>query len=155
MSLRNVSATGAPAYDCAGFYGFGNVDGCADPAPRWRHMLRTTWTTPWDFDVSLAWRYVGATRVAASSSNPVLANVYQPADFSLGSRSYFDLSAAWRVNDRLEFRFGINNLFDTDPPFAGSSGNDFLYGVAANGNTYPGVYDSLGRWLFVGVTARN
>lgn len=52
---------------------------------------------------------------------------------------------------RLELRAGVNNLFDVDPPVVGA---DYQSGVAANGNTYAGVYDTLGRWLFVGLTAR-
>ena len=33
---------------------------------------------------------------------------------------YFDLSALWQVNDGLQLRTGINNLFDREPPIAGN-----------------------------------
>lgn len=39
---------------------------------------------------------------------------------------------------------GINNLTDREPPIVGTSGGD-------NGNTYPGLYDALGGYLFMGV----
>jgi outer membrane receptor protein involved in Fe transport len=49
------------------------------------------------------------------------------------------------------FRLGVNNVFDKDPPLVGSSvgGTDTRF----NGNTYPTVYDSLGRYAFLGMTA--
>jgi outer membrane receptor protein involved in Fe transport len=54
----------------------------------------------------------------------------------------------------ISLRAGINNLFDKDPPVV--DGNNIgLAGVTqfGNGNTYPGVYDTLGRTVFVGITA--
>ena len=147
MTYRTVTEPGALPYDCAGFYGFG----CGDPAPRWRHTLDTTWKTPWDFDVSVAWRYVSAVKVSGASTNPILASNFDPVDYRLGPRSYIDMSLDWRIDDRWEVRAGVRNLFDIDPPIVG---NDFLAGIANNSNTYPGVYDALGRWLFTGLTAR-
>jgi outer membrane receptor for ferrienterochelin and colicin len=147
MELSTVTEPGTPAFDCAGYYG----EICGDPVPRWRHMLRTTWNTPWNFDVSINWRYVSAVKVAAASPNPILASPYDQADYVLASRSYVDLGVDWRVNDQFELRAGVNNVFDMDPPVVGT---DWQAGITANSNTYPGVYDALGRWLFVGVTAR-
>lgn len=147
MVLTTQTEPGAPSYDCAGFYGIQ----CGDPAPRWRHILRLGWETPWNLDVTLAWRYVGPVIVAAASTNPVLKLPFDAADYRLGPRSYIDLSLDWRISKRLELRMGVNNLFDVDPPVVGT---DFQSGVAADANTYPGVYDVLGRWLFVGLTAR-
>ena len=45
-------------------------------------------------------------------------------------------------------RFGINNVTDEDPPVA-VTGAPF-----GNGNTYPQVYDTLGRYVFMGLTAK-
>jgi iron complex outermembrane recepter protein len=146
LDLTTVAEPGEPAVDCAGYYGFG----CGDPVPTWRHLLRATWNTPWNFDLSMAWRYVSKVRVSAASANPILSQPFPQADAALAARSYVDLSLDWRVSRRLELRVGVNNVFDVDPPVIGT---DFQDGVAANSNTYPGVYDALGRWLFVGVTA--
>jgi outer membrane receptor protein involved in Fe transport len=147
MALTTVTEPGAPAFNCAGYYGLN----CGDPVPRWRHVLRIGWETPWKFDLSLAWRYVSPVIIAAASPNPVLRVPFDQADYRLGSRSYIDLSFNWRVTNRVELRAGVNNVFDVDPPVIGS---DFQTGVAANSNTYPGVYDALGRWIFLGLTAR-
>ena len=46
-------------------------------------------------------------------------------------------------------RIGINNLTDEDPPLVGQSNCPSVY---CNGNTFPQVYDTLGRYGFVSVT---
>ena len=140
------TAPGTPSFNCAGYYG---AD-CEDPEPRWRHVLTLTWEASGDVHLSVTWRYVGPVTVSAASSNPLLSMPFPQADYRLGARSYVDLSASWRINRRLEVRAGVNNLFDVAPPVVGT---DFQSGIAANANTYPGAYDTLGRWLFVGVTA--
>jgi outer membrane receptor protein involved in Fe transport len=48
-----------------------------------------------------------------------------------------------------EVRFGINNVMDEDPPLSSQVGSG-----AGNGNTYPQVYDALGRYMFMGLTAK-
>jgi outer membrane receptor protein involved in Fe transport len=41
----------------------------------------------------------------------------------------------------------VNNVLDADPPISDNVGAG-----SGNGNTYPQVYDALGRWVFAGVT---
>jgi outer membrane receptor protein involved in Fe transport len=48
-------------------------------------------------------------------------------------------------------RLGVNNVLDKDPPVIGTSN---LPGVYGNGNTFPGVYDALGRYMFATVIAQ-
>ena len=43
----------------------------------------------------------------------------------------------------------MNNVLDRDPPLAGGQVIPAGFG---NGNTFPQVYDSLGRYFFAGVT---
>jgi outer membrane receptor protein involved in Fe transport len=45
-------------------------------------------------------------------------------------------------------RAGINNALDKAPPAIAAG----LLVEFGNGNTYPGVYDPLGRMLFAGLT---
>ena len=45
-------------------------------------------------------------------------------------------------------RLGINNVLDNDPQINASMD------VTGNGNTYPQVYDALGRFIFGGVTVK-
>ena len=47
-------------------------------------------------------------------------------------------------------RLGINNLFDREPPIAGQEAGPSISG---NDVTFPGLYDVLGRYLFIALTA--
>ncbi|HEX3700591.1 MAG TPA: TonB-dependent receptor, partial [Phenylobacterium sp.] len=136
-------------YDCAGFYG---VTTCTQPRPKWRHRARLTWTTPWSgLELSGTWRYVGEVKDQHSSTNPFLAGSFFPIDDKLKAQNYFDLAAQYRMKDRYTFRIGVDNVFDKEPPLVGSvaGGNSIFF----NGNTYPTVYDALGRFAFASVTA--
>ncbi len=139
------------SYDCAGYYGLST---CGSPNPQWRHNMRLTWTTPWHgLELSGAWRYYGSVKAQGASSNPYLSGSTPTttADAKLPAQSYFDLAAEWRVKDHVTFRLGVNNIFDREPPLLGNAvgGTDIRF----NGNTYPTVYDALGRYGFLGVTA--
>ena len=138
-------------YDCAGYYG----PSCGPPRPRWRQTSRLTWEIPWrKLEVALAWRYFGPVTLDSTSSNPNLAvgatvnGGISNTDARLSSRSYIDLTAAFELTKIVSLRVGINNLFDKDPPVIGSDD------APANGNTFPQVYDSLGRYIFGTVVAR-
>jgi outer membrane receptor protein involved in Fe transport len=48
---------------------------------------------------------------------------------------------------------GVNNVFDKDPPIVDSNSFGISAPAFGNGNTYPQVYDSLGRTIFIGITA--
>ncbi len=134
-------------YDCVGLYGAT----CGTPNPKWRHTFRATWMTPWNLDVSLAWRYFGGVTIDAENSNPLLNGYYDEITKTLKSQNYVDLAAIWRVNEKFMFNVGINNILDKAPPITSSSVAGAPYG---NGNTYPQVYDALGRFVFAGVTAK-
>ena len=64
-------------------------------------------------------------------------------DTHLPSISYLDLTAAIQISNAVNFRLGVNNLLDKDPPVIGSSNC-----VGCNGNVYNSVYDALGRYIF-------
>jgi outer membrane receptor protein involved in Fe transport len=136
------------SYDCVGYYG----TTCGQPSPEWRHRFGIAWNMPWNLMAGLTWRYISSVNVDSSSSNPLLTGAFNPPDLEIGSQSYFDLALQWAINKNFSVRGGINNLFDKDPPvvtqtIAGPS-------VNGNGNTFPGVYDYLGRNIFLGITAK-
>jgi outer membrane receptor protein involved in Fe transport len=150
--------------DCAGYFGVV----CFFPNPKWRHKLRVTWTTPWNLALSLNWRYLGSTRLdinecandTAATCTGARANlaaygagVNDRRDARIKAYNYFDLAGTWTVRDGTTLRFGVNNLFDKDPPIVDT--NNFAVSAPpfGNGNTFPSVYDSLGRTFFVGITA--
>lgn len=145
-TVENLPGSGS--YDCAGLFGAT----CGTPAPKWRHKLRTTWATPWNGDVSLTWRYIDRVKNDVTDSNPLLSgDLTTPLDDHLSSRSYFDLNASYRFNRNLTMSLGINNLFDKDPPLASSNSVTGSYG---NGNTFPQVYDSYGRFIYANASYR-
>ena len=129
--------TASSVYDCVGYFG---SDQCGTPNPEWRHRARLTWTTPWQVDLSGTWRHYSAVDYGSSLTGKVDGSL----DSTLEAMNYFDLAASWQMRDNVTGRVGINNVLDSDPP---------LTTVGSNGNTYPQLYDSLGRYMFVSVTA--
>ena len=146
QSLESEPVPGFGSYDCAGY--FGNT--CQKPTPKWRHKLRTSWETPvTGLDVSLNWRHINEVKLDNSSDNPLLSGSVPKSNAKLGSRDYFDVSAGWEFRQHMTARLGINNLLDKDPPVIGGTAFGTIY---VNGNTYPQVYDTLGRFVFVNLT---
>ncbi|HEX4858536.1 MAG TPA: TonB-dependent receptor, partial [Usitatibacteraceae bacterium] len=145
QKAENEPIPGAGSYDCKGYHGVT----CGVPAPKWRHKLRGSWTTPWNVDLALTWRHVDKVANEGTSSNALLAATLNPIDKYFPSREYFDLAGSWAFNKQLTLRAGINNLFDKDPPITNSN---TLAATFGNGNTYPQVYDALGRRVFINAT---
>ena len=67
----------------------------------------------------------------------------------LKAQNYFDLTLTAKAFNKFNFRVGVNNILDRDPPVAGGQVIPAGFG---NGNTFPQVYDALGRYFFAGVT---
>jgi outer membrane receptor protein involved in Fe transport len=130
-SLQVQALPGQVPMECAGTYT------CWGVLPELATNLRATWITPWDASISLLWRHMSKVTPEEESSE-----WYQ--GFDLPSTDYFDLAAVWDPTDSVSLRFGINNLFDEDPPICPCS----------TGNTLPTFYDALGRYLFAGVNFR-
>jgi outer membrane receptor protein involved in Fe transport len=121
---------GAETVDCKGVWG----GSCGYPNPDFRNVLRSTWVTPWDVSVALSWRHI-----------PKIDDYNGVTD--LDSINYFDLAGSWDVTDYASVRLGVNNLFDEEPAFAGFNAGP---SNAGNGNTFPGLYDALGQYWFLG-----
>lgn len=137
---------GSGEYDCAGLHG----TTCGVPLPKWRHKLRAVWGTPWrGVELGATWRYVRGTSLDSTSDNELLSGAFQAADARLGARNYLDLTAGWQINQVFALRAGMNNALDKDPPLSG-----VVAEVFGNGNTYPQVYDSMGRHVFLNLTAK-
>jgi iron complex outermembrane receptor protein len=120
------------------------------PSPKYRHTLRVGLTMPSGLGVSARWRHFSGVNCdpALDSGCGTVANPI-PGNLRLSAADFFDLSFTARLAQRLNLRVGANNIFDTDPPLAGSQSIPAGFG---NGNTYPQVYDALGRYVFAGFT---
>ena len=125
-ALDYQAVDGAPVIRCAG-------NRYCGPTPDLQNRLRVTWDTPWDVTASVMWRYTSAVQGGGRFS------------VDIPKMNYVDLAAVWQVADNAKIYAGINNLADREPPIVGNS-------PGSNGNTYPGLYDALGRYLFAGVS---
>ena len=123
----------APADSCSGAWGAT----CGYPTPELQNTFRVTWTTPWDVTASFNWRYIDEIEDLNGNGR------------DLEQIDYFDVTGVWDVTEWATLRAGINNLLDEEPPIAGNAAGPSNNG---NGNTFPGAYDALGRYWFVGVS---
>lgn len=134
------------AFNCAGFFG----NQCGTPTPEWRHTARLSFTHPDGYGASLRWRHFSGANNDDLSDDPDLAGPFtQDGNDRLPSRNYFDVAFTVSVGDHYQFRLGVNNVLDSEPPVVGQ---DVCPAVICSGNTYSQVYDALGRYLFAGVT---
>jgi len=142
-SLVTEEIKGLGTYDCVGFYG---LNKCGSPNPEWRHKVRANWTTPWDVDLALTWRYLSKVEIQETSDQALLKGSFQPVNKTLAAQNYLDLAGSWKATKGLTLGFGINNILDRSPPIV-------VVGTGqGNGNTFPGVYDALGRKVFLNGT---
>jgi outer membrane receptor protein involved in Fe transport len=152
--------TGAQPYDCAGLHGPTCVDGVRQGGPnaKWKHRFRVTWTPTFaPVTLSAVWRYVGESDGDFNQSSIYLANHpsgvtdTRPEDNHIDAYNYLDISGTWNIRDGWVMRFGMDNVFDRDPPVLDA--NVIPVAGSGNGNTFPGTYDVFGRTVFVGITA--
>jgi outer membrane receptor protein involved in Fe transport len=137
------------AYDCAGRFG----PSCSPITPTWRHRFTTDWDTPFTgLSAGFTWRFFGqATNTLNDPKTPdYLVGLNPIPDARIPTISYVDLRVSYTW-DKITARVGVNNVLDKDPPTidtANSGGNQ----IFAESNTFPSVYDTLGRYLFLNVT---
>jgi outer membrane receptor protein involved in Fe transport len=127
-------------YDCKGKFGGRCTVPNGIPTPEWRHTARIGWSTPFNDDLSLSWRYIGKTEQLDAPAGRL--------DSKFDAENYFDIYGSWAMLGNTTVRLGINNVLDNDPQLNSN------VGTTGNGNTYPQVYDSLGRFIFAGLTVK-
>jgi iron complex outermembrane receptor protein len=155
--LQHASTTPLPgggSFDCAGLYGKTcGGSGASAVNPRWRHTLHSTWQSPWDASLTLTWRFLSKVGQDNNDPNPLLYQsvygAYDVANRQIPNFSYFDLAASWQAMKQLQFRAGIDNLLDKQPPVLT---NPSLQG-GGQANTFA-TYDVLGRQIYAAFTAK-
>jgi iron complex outermembrane receptor protein len=131
-------ATFAPVTECAGRFGFAcNLA----PIPKWKHVAAMTYSNG---GVTLMgrWRYFG--KVKQDVGTDILVS-------SIKAQNYFDATLSFNIEKSFTFRVGAENLFNKRPPIVGSEAGSTTHNAA---NTFPTVYDVLGRQFFAGITAK-
>ena len=137
-TYKKQGASFLPETECAGRFGFA----CNfAPMPKWKHTATLTFGGD-DFNLAGRWRLIGG--VKEDSGTDILKS-------KIPSVSYFDFTANFNVEESYTLRLGIQNAFDKQPPIVGSAAGGTAYNAA---NTFPSVYDVLGRTFFVGLTAK-
>ena len=139
--ITDPGAEGFPQFDCAGLHAGACVSSLTTAAnPEVRTRFRIGWQTPWNFDLALTHRYIGPISQDGAAAERI--------DRHFSHENYFDVFGSWSVSDMANLRLGVNNVLDNDPQINAS------VGTTGNGNTYPQVYDALGRFIFGGVTVK-
>tara|TARA_R110000868_G_scaffold13622_2_gene63283 strand:+ start:12918 stop:15986 length:3069 start_codon:yes stop_codon:yes gene_type:complete len=139
------NSTGADIFDCVGYYGGscasgGGTEVANGASPEYRHKASMTWADAEGlFSVTGTWRYYSEVEIEGGDDGTI--------NGVLDAQNYFDLSGSWNATDYMSLRLGVNNLLDEDPPLSSVVGT-----APGNGNTYPQVYDALGRYIFMGAT---
>jgi iron complex outermembrane recepter protein len=150
------------SYNCYRYIG----TTCGGGNPEFKGVFNVTWSTPWDaFDLNVRWRYFGSSTDEGTSTNPYLhvasTTTYPPLQH-VPAYSWFDVSGSFNLYKNVRLELGVNNITDKVPPIivgaACSTGPPSTIGAGGgancNGNTFPGAYDSMGRYLFAHVTAQ-
>jgi outer membrane receptor protein involved in Fe transport len=148
-------------YECQGLYGptcSGATVASSAPMPKWRHKARLGLQMPNGIGLSLQWRYVGKVKAETLVNNETLHGDFNfDPTLHVKAQSYFDLASTFTIGDHYNFRLGVNNLFDKNPPLVTSGnanrpGSNLCPTGSCNGNTYPGTWDALGRYIYAGAT---
>lgn len=121
----------SPVVDCKGIYGTS-----CDPVPKFRSTFRVNWARN-DFDGSLLWRHIGSMDAQASEA-PTLFEAFRSVD----SHNYFDLNVGYNYDDFLRFSILVTNIADEDPPILGNNTGSTAFN---SGNTFPSLFDTMGR----------
>jgi iron complex outermembrane recepter protein len=123
--------------ECATFYSIA----CGNPTPDYKFTQRTTWTLG-DFDLSYQWRYISSVKEEGLTSN------FLPAFRKIDAYNWVDLSAAWQATEQIRASLSIFNALDKGAP---NVGNSIGSTTTNSGNTFPQVYDAIGRYYTLGL----
>ena len=152
--LINYDTISAPGFPAQKWYGTLGPTLAGTNAGAYAYKLNTSFSySVGPAFVSLGWRHLPKVNAATSVS---------PGNTTLPTNAYdiFDLSTNWNLPHRMQLRFGIQNLFDVQPPTTGATistlvnGNPVTLPSSGQGTTNPSYYDELGRRFYVGLKAR-
>lgn len=142
LSITTQDNIATDVRECVGLFGWPchSVDQ-GDSFPQDKINIAVDYSTG-PLEMHLAWRWVEGMDNAA----PLMSGDFGYPDPELGvpdvpSYNYTDLGFAYHFNEKLMVRFGVNNLFDKDPPMQADA-------VFSN-NTDSRLYDVFGRAYYV------
>ena len=137
LTARSSASFSSQSVECNRFYGFL----CGDPTPRYKHSAQITHGLG-PLATTVRWRYIGG---VGAGSNTI--RFLSDLSDSIGSANYIDISTQYAINDSLDLTVGVRNITGKDAPLLGST-------VSEQANTFPAVYETLGRQVFAGASFR-
>lgn len=110
--------------------------------------FKSTFTTTWKYQaIDLSWR---ARHVSSMELEPGKTG-FQPAFSKIPAYTYHDLSFGYRFPHLARLTLTVNNVMNKKPPFVG---NTIGTTSTNSGNTFPQVYDVIGRYVTLGVNLK-
>lgn len=153
-SKFKASPTIANFRECTGYYSANCGFTLGQLQPKYYFTQRTTLGFS-SFDVSLLWRHIDSmkyepglpalfngtiTGVGSGATGPLVGNSY---NFNrIKAYNWFDLSTRFHIGDHIDLTLSAFNIFDKKPPIVGGQAGTTS---ANSGNTFPSVYDVVGR----------
>ena len=137
LTQESQSSSLTPIIDCKGVFSTS-----CDPISELRWVQRTSWVWE-DLTMSLQWRHINGVEMEESQAEKSF-----EAFRSIESYDYFDLFASYYATENIVVNFGIDNIFEKEPPVVGGEAGSTR---ANSGNTFPSNYDVLGRKFKMGI----
>ncbi|MEH3107498.1 MAG: TonB-dependent receptor [Sphingomonas fennica] len=147
--------------ECVGQYSVS----CESPLPRWSWQYRAT--VGYDkVDLSGLWRRIGYLEYerrtgATPTTTPAVGTVGSfgsvnpatiiPAYRNIPAFNYFDVNVGYNISEQFRLSFLVENLFNKQPPEVGNTIGSTSFN---SGNTYPSLYDVVGRRFTVATRLR-
>ena len=130
--------------ECVGFYSTncGNISANIQPEMQFNQRVTFSYDI---FDLSFQHRYIGSVMEEPGGT------VFLPAFSTIDAHNYVDMSVRANLNENFTLTGTVDNLFDKQPPVVGNTIGSTSFN---SGNTYPTVYDALGRTFTVALRAR-
>jgi outer membrane receptor protein involved in Fe transport len=131
---------GEAPFTCAGYFG---PNYCGTPQSKYKWSTRLS-LIDGPVTASLRWRHLSSVQ-----SDQIANGGVDPSELAvpkLKAKDYLDLAFSIDLTDTYNFSFGVNNIGNVKPQLIGSD--------QEQANTYPGVYDVLGRDFYAAVRFR-
>jgi outer membrane receptor protein involved in Fe transport len=130
--------------DCKGYYSIACGNAFGEPNFKYKFNQRTAWSVG-DFRIGYNWRRLSAVIEEPGGTS------FLESFARIKAYDYVDLDAAWNVSKNLRVSLSVANLFDKKAP---NIGNTIGTTSGNSGNTFPQVYDVVGRYYSLGATLK-
>lgn len=136
--IQQDPISGVPAIDFAGTVSYFGA-GLGTSFPDWKVTMNTAWDVG-PFGLNVRGRYISAMENRLNREFPGETEFTGP-----DAVWYWDIAGAYKLTDNVEFRLGVNNVFDKQAE---------TYAPNVQSGTDPSTYDVVGRRVFGSIRLR-